>query len=62
MSSGYPDLDQAAIRVAEASTYAAASENGQTRRGLPHVQGEVHDQALNMTKPAFLGAGFVDLC
>ena len=29
MSSGYPELDQAAIRVAEASTYAPSSEAGQ---------------------------------
>ena len=33
MSSGYPELDQAALRLAEASTYVAAIENGQTVEG-----------------------------
>jgi len=32
-SSGYPELDQAALRVAEASTYSAATENGQPVEG-----------------------------
>jgi len=33
VSSGYPELDQAAIRIAEASTYSAATENGQGVEG-----------------------------
>jgi len=33
VSSGYPELDQAALKVAEASTYAAATENGQGVEG-----------------------------
>ena len=33
VSSGFPDLDQAALRVAEASTYLAATENGKTIEG-----------------------------
>jgi TonB family protein len=33
VSSGYPELDQAALRVAEDSTYAAASEGGQAVEG-----------------------------
>jgi len=33
VSSGYPELDQAALRVAEASTYAAATQEGQPIEG-----------------------------
>lgn len=33
VSSGYPELDQAALRVAEASTYAAATEDGKPVEG-----------------------------
>ena len=33
VSSGYPSLDQAALKVAEASTFVAASENGQSLEG-----------------------------
>ena len=33
VSSGYPELDQAALRVAEDSTYAAATEDGKTVEG-----------------------------
>jgi len=33
VSSGYPDFDQAALRVAEDSTYVAAGERGEPVEG-----------------------------